>query len=111
VGDTMSRYKVEGVWSISRDRDPFVYEDADGKLHVLAIQTASIVDTKSSRQDLYREGAWRVATAPVDPATGDAMVQDLKPFKVGKGGTVPHYGESAWAAAARDFDDLTWKLR
>lgn len=81
-----NRYKVSGVW---RDR-----QELAGYL----VQSADITDQQNGQ--VYEDGAFRI----VDAATE-------KPHKVGKGGTVPWYGEMAWASADRELNDLYWKDR
>ena len=106
----MSRYKVQGTWDITTaDREPyFHFHDDDGTETVVVIQCADIIDTQGGRE--YRQGAFRVAK--VTGREGEPhRLADFKPFKTGKGGTIPHYGESAWSAANRDFDDYTINLR
>lgn len=83
----MSRYKVQGSWSGDKRAS------AGGS--VVELQFADIVDTKNG--DVFRKGAYRV-------------VIDDKPPR-GKGGTVPFYGESAWADGERFFYDTVFKLR
>lgn len=67
-----------------------------GDFHV---QSAEITDNVMSNRK-YAEGAFRV----VDAAKG------MKPAKVGKGGTVPFFGETAWSDAERLARDL-WSAR
>lgn len=76
-----SRYKVVGSW------------DSESRFGSFVVQSAQIEDVRTGR--LYAEGAYRV----VDSRSG-------KPAKVGKGGTVPFYGELAWADAERLANDL-----
>lgn len=80
----MARYTVVKNWH-ETDRHGTV-----------AIEACDIVDTRNGQT--YRNGAYRVTKGG-------------KPFKVGKGGTVPHIGELAWAAAERDFNDLIFAAR
>jgi hypothetical protein len=80
-----NRYKVTGPWGpasglLSR-RGSFI------------IQSADITDQVNGR--VYQDGAYRVVRAGTH-----------KPAKVGKGGTVPFYGEMAWADAERLASDL-----
>lgn len=82
-----NRYKVAGAWS----------SNGEGAGRFL-IQVADALDQQTNT--IYREGAYRV----IDTHTG-------KPAKVGKGGTVPFIGESAWSAAERLANDLYWKAR
>lgn len=84
----MSRYKVCSEWSDSIEWP----ED-----HGVKVQFADIVDTKSSTKVIYHSGAYRVLV-------------DGKPVK-GKGGTVPFYGELAWAQAQRLYFDLMFAAR
>jgi hypothetical protein len=90
---TVSRYKVTSPWRVDGyDREPVRLEDG----RVLAIESADIVDKVNGRP--YSDGARRVTL-------------DGKPYKRGKGGTFPHYGECAWMNAARDFDDEVFRIR
>jgi hypothetical protein len=69
----MSRYKVVSTWGgVAKD----------GSFY---LQTADIQDTRNGM--VYRDGAYRVVDAR----------KDMKPAKLGKGGTVPFYGETAWS--------------
>ncbi len=104
----MSRYKVTGSWDITTaDREPYFHlHDDDNSQTIVVIQCADIKDTETGRE--YRQGAFRVAKVT---GRDGSIGADFKPYKTGKGGTVPHYGESAWSAANRDFDDYTSKLR
>lgn len=100
----MSRYKVNTEFTLDTSvREPIVVSDSDYERHIVVIQVADIIDTQNGQT--YRDGAFRVVTALADDGA------KLKPFKTGKGGTVPHFGESAWSAAGRDFDDLVNSLR
>lgn len=81
-----NRYEVVSTWET-------IVKQGD-----LAIQMADIRDKQNGH--LYACGARRI----IRLSTG-------KPFKIGKGGTVPWYGESAWSAAERALGDLTWKER
>jgi hypothetical protein len=83
----VSRYKVTGPWS-----------DESSPSGSFQIQVADITDTHNGTE--YREGAWRV----IDLRTS-------KPAVTGKGGTVPFYGEMAWADAERLAMDLAMKER
>jgi hypothetical protein len=97
----MSRYKVSSDWSVTTyDREPVTwveYNDDTGETtsHTMAIEVADIVDTKDGNRP-YRNGAFRI-------------VVDGKAIRRGKGGTVPFYGEMAWASANRLFDDESFK--
>lgn len=83
------RYKVAGAWST--DQESFRCEAG-----VYAIQRADITDTKNGH--VYRDGAYRI-------------VLNGKPYKKGKGGTVPWFGEMAWCSAGRILGDLYWTTR
>lgn len=85
----MSRYKVVSEWTVSPS--PVVWGN-------FQIQEADALDTKNGT--VYTDGAMRV----VDVRTG-------KPAVKGKGGTIPFYGEMAWASAERLANDLYWKDR
>lgn len=77
-----NRYEVISPWG---------GESKHGSLYV---QSADIRDKVNGRT--YAAGAYRV----VDARKG------MKPAKVGKGGTVPFYGECAWMDAERLANDL-----
>ncbi len=76
-----NRYEVVGPW------------DSEARHGSFVLQSAQIRDKVNGR--LYAEGAYRV----IDGRTG-------KPAKIGKGGTVPFYGESAWSDGERLLNDL-----
>jgi hypothetical protein len=78
----MTRYKVVGPWG------------GVAKYGSFYLQSAEIQDTKTGIK--YDEGAFRV----VDARKG------MKPAKLGKGGTVPFFGELAWADGQRLLNDL-----
>lgn len=80
----MSRYKVTSAWT------------PDSLFGNFLVQEADITDTLNG--NVYTYGAKRV----VDTRTG-------KPAKIGKGGTVPFYGECAWMDAERLAQDLAMK--
>jgi hypothetical protein len=84
----MARYKVCSEWSEERA------SSVSGRR--FSLQSADITDTKNGT--VYRQGAYRVC-------------EGLRPAKVGKGGTVPFYGELAWAAGERLFGDLVSAVR
>jgi hypothetical protein len=79
------RYKVTGAWSVVKRSE-----------HGLAIEAADCTDTRDGR--VYRDGAYRIT-------------RDGKPYQRGKGGTVPWFGELAWANAERALSDLWWAAR
>lgn len=81
-----NRYKVTGSWGHDKQIGSFV------------VQAADIMDMQNGQR--YLEGAFRVV-----------RVSDGKPAKVGKGGTVPFYGESAWSDAERLARDLAFAER
>ena len=74
------RHKIVSPWTLSKSEGSF------------SIQVADIIDQRNGRT--YVEGAHRVVDA------------NLKPAKIGKGGTVPFIGESAWSDAERLLRDL-----
>ncbi len=76
-----NRYEIVSEWFDGLSQGSFT------------IQVADIRDTRGGH--VYNEGAHRVIVT----ATG-------KPAKVGKGGTVPFMGESAWCDAERLLGDL-----
>lgn len=86
----MSRYKVTSEWSGHQSAS------AGGGQDVFQVESADIVDTKNGAR--YRDGAYRVT-------------KNGRPAIVGKGGTVPYYGESAWSDAERLFNDLVFEAR
>lgn len=88
----MARYKVVPPWGGIKHEGSFY------------IQTADIIDTNSGRT--YIEGAHRVVDSRKVDAKGN-----MKPAKVGKGGTVPFMGEMAWADAERLLRDLAFAER
>jgi len=103
----MSRYKVTGPWAVDHENDPFTWFDYDTDTeYCLVVQCADVTDQKDGH--VYRDGAYRLAKATLLPNGNDVV---FKAFKVGKGGTVPFYGEMAWAAAARLFSDEVFKQR
>lgn len=77
------RYKATGGWTIQEEWSQVM------------IETSDALDTKTGT--VYRDGAYRVLV-------------DGKPIR-GKGGTVPFFGEMAWADAQRLVDDLWWERR
>jgi hypothetical protein len=81
-----NRYQVILPWSDNTTQDGFT------------LQCADLRDTRNG--DTFRDGAFRVVVT----ATG-------KPAKVGKGGTVPFKGESAWSDGERLLSDLAWAER
>lgn len=81
-----NRYKVTGPWGGVKK---------DGSFY---LQTADITDQVNGQ--VYTEGAYRVVKAP-----------NMKPAKLGKGGTVPFFGEFAWADAERLLRDLAFAER
>lgn len=86
----MSRYSKVGEWrdevALRNLFDPFV------------VQVADCLDGRNG--DRFSNGAFRV----IDSRSG-------KPARKGKGGTVPFYGEMAWADAQRLANDLFWEHR
>lgn len=104
----MGRYKVVSAWSLESSGNSWGFDD-DGNdvVTVIGVQTADIEDTVNGT--VYRDGAYRVVTGTVDNDTGE--VAKWKPIKTGKGGTVPFYGEMAWADAARLYDDAVFAAR
>ena len=94
----MSRYSVCSGWTKEETYEVHVYdEDKDATFaHVYATEFADIKDSKNG--DTFRNGAYRVT-------------KNGKPIKTGKGGTVPFYGEMAWADAARLFNDEVFAAR
>ena len=68
------------------------------------IQVADVLDTRTGRTHI--DGAHRVVDARKVDAKGN-----MKPAKVGKGGTVPFIGEMAWAAAERLLRELAFAER
>ena len=76
-----NRYSVSGSWTAGPSTTHFQVQEAD------------TLDARTG--ETYRLGASRV----IDRRTGKAA-------KVGKGGTVPFYGESAWSDAERLMRDL-----
>jgi len=76
----VSRYRVISSW------------DDETRFGSFVTQSAMIKDAVSGHT--YVEGAFRVVNA------------QGKPAKIGKGGTVPFYGESAWSDAERLAQDL-----
>lgn len=78
------RYEVIGPW------------DSESQFGEYLVQSAQIRDKRTGAT--YAEGAFRVVLT----TTG-------KPAKTGKGGTVPFYGEMAWADAERLANDLHLK--
>lgn len=86
TGHMRNRYKVTGPWS------------GESKFGDFYTQHAQITDQLNGH--VYEEGAFRVVDA----------AHDMKPAKTGKGGTVPFFGEMAWAEANRLAQDL-WTAR
>lgn len=86
----MSRYKVTSEWHGGKSAT------AGGGTVYFQIEVADIIDTKSGVR--YEDGAFRVT-------------RNGRPAIVGKGGTVPFFGETAWADAERLFNDLVLKAR
>jgi hypothetical protein len=83
------RYKVSSEWTKAHtglEYGNFIVQEAD------------IIEVSSGRT--YRDGARRV----IDKRTG-------KPAVRGKGGTVPFFGEMAWANSERLASDLYMKER
>lgn len=87
----MSRYKLVSEWVDANEPEDF---------GPYTVQEADIQDTKSSTGYVYVAGAKRVV-----------WKHNGKPAKVGKGGTVPYYGEFAWSDANRLARDLYWAHR
>jgi hypothetical protein len=85
----MSRYRVHGSWSESY---------TSNIIGAYRIEVADCVDKRTNT--VYTHGAYRVV-----------RIDTGKPAKVGKGGTVPFYGEMAWADAERLANDLYWADR
>jgi len=83
----VSRYKAVGPWH------------GESKAGSLYLQHADALDTVTGQT--YREGAFRVVDAR----------KDMKPAKTGKGGTVPFFGEMAWADGQRLLNDMALKER
>lgn len=99
-----NRYEVITAWETdSRDRQPTVIGDT-----LIVIQTADIRDNQG-RGHIYRNGAYRVVSGTF--VDDDVQTKDLKPVKVGKGGTVPFLGELAWSDAVRLFEDTITKIQ
>lgn len=97
----MSRYTVISPWRDTCDpHEVGRFDEALGDYVVdtFVIQAADIKDTKSSMGTTYRQGAFRV-------------LKNGKPIVRGKGGTVPFYGELAWADAERLFNDNLFAAR
>lgn len=86
--NNMARYKVVGNWNQGRT--------ASVSGEVFMIESADIIDTKNGTR--YEDGAYRV-------------LRNGKAVKQGKGGTVPFYGEMAWADAERLFSDVVLAAR
>lgn len=109
----MSRYKVVSAWELNPENEPFVAWEVDDEgfdvATVIATQTADIQDSQGGR--VYRDGAHRVVTTKLVDGLDFDDVKTWKPIKTGKGGTVPFYGEMAWADAARLFSDEVFAAR
>lgn len=90
------RYTKTGEWSVSTDRDPVYFTYPDGRPGVLTLEVADVVDNRTGR--VFYGDAFRVAA-------------DGRPYKRGKGGSVPFIGETAWMDGARAFDDEVTAMR
>lgn len=84
----MARYKAQGMWTEVYGGDNYAG---------FRIQEADCVDTHNGQ--VYKDGARRVVDTEGKPAVR------------GKGGTVPFFGEMAWADSERLANDLYWKAR
>lgn len=100
------KYRVVTEWRLDHENHPYHYQDENDVMHVLFVQMADV------KQDgdtfIWCGGAYRIMRHTFDE---DGNVISTKPYKVGKGGTVPWIGESAWADAARTFSDEVFKVR
>jgi len=106
------KYRVVTEWAIDHEHEPFVFEvwnhdTNEGTTHVIAVQVADVKQDGDTH--VWHAGAYRIVKGTIDMATGD--VSPLKPFKAGKGGTVPWIGELAWADAAREYNDQVFAAR
>lgn len=90
----MARYIVVSAWHEEKA--------ASAGEQRFSLQAADIKDTKGGGH--FTGGAYRVCV-------GSVGQDNPRPFKQGKGGTVPFYGESAWSDGERLFSDLVTAAR
>lgn len=112
MGDTVSarKYRVITEWRADDEHVPFTYEVWNGDdvtVHMLMVEVADVKQDGDTH--VWHAGAYRIVKGTIDTATG--MTNNLKPYKVGKGGTVPWIGEMAWAHAANAFRDEVFAAR
>lgn len=84
----MKRYTLASNWQVTHR---FVLRDD----RVMELQSA---DIETPDGFYHYGGAYRITL-------------DGKPYKKGKGGTVPWWGETAWSLSMGAFNDLTWADR
>lgn len=107
-----AKYRVVTEWETDHEHDPFTYEvynedTGETTVHVLAVQVADVKQDGDSH--VWHAGAYRIVKATLDSTR--QWCTPFKPYKAGKGGTVPWIGESAWSAAARTFSDEVFAAR